>query len=203
MKVKNVLLLALVALCLAAPASASGAGYWWFDHQQNRFPNENEPKEVSPHGLLTITIGANKFGPCTFAFTGSVWSKAGGMGEGTISAPPAANCATNLMGCTVQTSTALNTPWFFTLLATKNVSFTGVKFEMHLSPGCASYGLATTTTVSGNVEGQFVEAADTGGSGWDPATIKFTAAGGLTDGGTATPLDGTIEFGTRFTAIWT
>jgi hypothetical protein len=198
MKIKKMLLLALVALGLAVPASASATERWWYDHDYDNFPIETAKKSVTPHAILSITVGLTQYGPCTYQFTGSVWNKAGGMGEGSIALKEAvAPCPTSTLGCTVEASTV--EPLALTLMTSTNLRLSPIKIELHLSPLC---GAPATRTVTGTVEGQFIAPTTNGKEEWaGPTTVKFTKAPGLTVGGVAATLDGTLEFGTHFTAI--
>jgi hypothetical protein len=203
MTVKRMLLLASMAVAalglaaLPALTGASGTERWWKDDQQpeNTYPLTASEKQVKPKGELSITQGGKKFGPCVeYEFQGKIWNEIGGMGEGTLQTVtgPKKNCVTSIGGCTILESTTEGLPWSLTLTAAKLVKFSGIKIQLHLSPGCPA---PLTVTATGAVEGQLVEATETTGS-----EVVFNNSGGLTMNAAAATLDGRLEFGTRLTA---
>jgi hypothetical protein len=202
MKVKKTLLasMALVALCLVAPTAASAIEKTWFDHDRNSTYSPPPPgKEVTPHANLTVTAGLVTYGPCQLALKGFVWNKEGGMGEGSLKLKePHAACTTSTGGCTI-TSTTFKKDIGLTLMTNTNVRFSPIEFEWHLSGLC---GGGTTKTVTGTVDGYFIAPTTNGATEWQSSsTVGFTSTPGLTVAGAAATLDGTIEFGTKFTVI--
>lgn len=204
MTIKKMMMLASLALAalgltaLPALTGASGTERWWKDDQQpeNTYPLTMNEKQVKPQGELSITQGGKKYGPCVeYEFAGTIWNEVGGMGEGKLESilkAPTKNCVTSIGGCTILESTTEALPWSLTLTAAKLVKFTGIKIQLHLSPGCP---LPVTMTATGTVEGQLIEATETAGS-----KVVFNNTAGLTMNGAAATLDGTLEFGTRLTA---
>jgi hypothetical protein len=197
MKVKNMLLLALVALCLAVPASASATENLWYDHDNGIYlGGEAAKKYITPKASLTVTVGMTQYGPCNIELEGHAWNKAGAMGEGSVKLEHEVEpCPTSTLGCTVEKSTV--SAMGLTLMTNTNVRFSSISIQWHLKGLC---GGPATKTVTGTVDGAFIAPTTNAENKWaTKSTVSFTSTPGLTVEGSAATLDGTIEFGTHMT----